>query len=458
MSKSTATGKKRRLDSGIEAVIQGGKYDSIDDIISRNMIPQMEGLNLSLDQVQKRLTKLDRENKLLRKETENLKFKSSYVPTSVKIECPKCNHTMDGPEQFITHLEKIHFYVEQECVIDKPNNGLCHQKVSANSIPTPSFGSPLPEPSRPLRTGRIPRKPKPESTNQISSIRQPNHSYNEKLRSVPSPKTPIKDHISHTPSPVFRHSIVSPYIYQQGVGPIDNYVPPRAGTIPRMRFHPNQNSFNTTPPNFHLNLRHTPTRGSVNNQVIQSPVQVRASPGQNGTIARARTAAPHFKTSPKLLKPTTPQNQTEITKKQTNSPIDLTDTNNIIEQKKSEKSTLVVQKLFTPPVRLNMSLPIPQIKVELNPNNSVNISWLLTKEQNISLVANYELKVHQNTEKIQTPPIGEWKVIGMVQAICPHMACTLQRIGNGKCYSFVVRSIDHSGCHGPFSEIKTIQV
>ena len=51
------------------------------------MIPKMEGMNLSLDQVQKRLGKLDRENKLLRKETENLKFKSSYVPTTVKIVC-----------------------------------------------------------------------------------------------------------------------------------------------------------------------------------------------------------------------------------------------------------------------------------------------------------------------------------------------------------------------------------
>ena len=49
------------------------------------MIPKMEGMNLTLDQVQKRLAKLDRENKLLRKETENLKFKSSYIPTSVKI-------------------------------------------------------------------------------------------------------------------------------------------------------------------------------------------------------------------------------------------------------------------------------------------------------------------------------------------------------------------------------------
>ena len=67
------------------ATYLGGRYESADEILSKSVIPKMEGLSLNLQQMQNRLTKLDRENKLLRKETENLKFKSTYIPTSLKI-------------------------------------------------------------------------------------------------------------------------------------------------------------------------------------------------------------------------------------------------------------------------------------------------------------------------------------------------------------------------------------
>ena len=73
------------LPLALGTIILGGRYESADEILSKSVIPKMEGLSVSLEQMQKRLTKLDRENKLLRKETENLKFKSTYIPTSLKI-------------------------------------------------------------------------------------------------------------------------------------------------------------------------------------------------------------------------------------------------------------------------------------------------------------------------------------------------------------------------------------
>ena len=67
-------------------------------------------------------------------------------------------------------------------MIDKPKtNGLCHPKVPKVAQSVTSFGIPIPETSRPLRTGRIPRKSKPDPPNQIT--RQPNHR-NDKVNLV----------------------------------------------------------------------------------------------------------------------------------------------------------------------------------------------------------------------------------------------------------------------------------
>ena len=233
---------------------------------------------------------------------------------------------------------------------------------------------------------------------------------------------------------------------------------PHSGTIPRMRFHSHTNNFDvTTSVTSQHNTSYAYTGTS---SMIARSNEVTTSPSQSGTRARARTAAPLVKTSPLLLKshPSLPRppakNDTQT--KPNVSPIDLTDSNTV-DSKKAQKP-LVVPKSVTPTGRVNMSLPIPQLFVSQNANKSVVIKLSLTKEQNVSIVSNYEIKGYQSTENVSPPPPGDWNRIGMVQAMPPPIECTLQRIGNGKRYSFVVRSIDHYGCHGQFSEIHTIQV
>ena len=221
--------------------------------------------------------------------------------------------------------------------------------------------------------------------------------------------------------------------------------------IPRMRF---QSQPNLTQQNFHFTLRQNPPKYSMNNSVIPSPNKDKTSPGQTGSIARARTAAPLFKTSPKLSKPPTPLNRRETQKPPNTSPIDLTESS----YPEPPDNATSHQKQLLYDTRHNMSLPIPQLNVELNSNHSVVISWSLTKEQNASIVANYEIKGYQNNGKAPPPPIVEWKVIGVVQAMSPPMACTLQGVSKGKRHAFAVRSIDQLGCHGQFSEMKFILV
>ena len=265
--------------------------------------------------------------------------------------------------------------------------------------------------------------------------------------------TPQPTHHMRAPNSVgYGQNIRTPYGYHTIMHPIDPLsLPPP----PRMRFQPHVNNYQVSPRHNASTYAYTGT-----NSIVPSPKkEIKTSPSQSGTIARARTAAPLSKTSPKLLKSNTSVSKTPIHNNETQnktqtSPIDLTDSNSI----DLKKRILVIQKPLTPSGRMNMSLPIPQLSVITNINKSVVIKWSLTKEQNITIVANYEIKGHQSNENVPPPPPTEWKRIGMVQAMSPPMACTLRRIGNGKRYSFVVRSIDHSGCHGQFSDIHTIQV
>ena len=204
----------------------------------------------------------------------------------------------------------------------------------------------------------------------------------------------------------------------------------------------------------YVQLRQNPPKYLLNNSITPSPTKDKTSPGQSGTIARAKTAAPLFKTSPKVTKAPTPQNYREPQKPPNTSPIDLTEASY---PEPTDSSTIHPKQTFHN-TRHNMSLPIPQLSVELNANHSVVISWSLTKEQNATIVANYEIKGYQNNGMTPPPPIAEWKVIGVVHAMSPPMACTLQGVSKGRRHAFSVRSIDHSGCHGQFSEMKFILV
>ena len=267
---------------------------------------------------------------------------------------------------------------------------------------------------------------------------------------------------THTPTHCPRQPIRLPGPYQHNMTPDIVNTRPHLNQVPRMKFSYKQ----PQTPVYSLTPTHSPMH-SITKQAypgsVQSPnKEVRTSPSQSGTIARARTAAPLSKTSPKVshISPSgslarTPIHAPSNALRANMSPIDLTETRSDTEPPLANPAE--TQSNYQTPLKYNPSLPIPQVTVTINSNGNLVISWSLTKEQNISVVSSYEIRAFQTADR-SSAPVGEWKRIGLVRAMCPPMACTMCRIATGKLYSFVVRSIDKFGWHGQFSEVQSIQV
>lgn len=99
--------------------------------------------------------------------------------------------------------------------------------------------------------------------------------------------------------------------------------------------------------------------------------------------------------------------------------------------------------------------PQPTLKLS-HKENSIVLSWTMTKTEEHEAIASYQLYAYQ--EGTATPSSDLWKKVGSVKALELPMACTLTQFMPGHVYHFAVRAVDSRSRLGPFSEPRSIRL
>jgi len=99
--------------------------------------------------------------------------------------------------------------------------------------------------------------------------------------------------------------------------------------------------------------------------------------------------------------------------------------------------------------------PQPTLKLS-HKDNSIVLSWSMTKTEEHEVIASYQLYAYQ--ESAQKPTSALWKKVGSVKALELPMACTLTQFMPGHRYHFAVRAVDSKNRVGAFSDPRSIRL
>jgi len=99
--------------------------------------------------------------------------------------------------------------------------------------------------------------------------------------------------------------------------------------------------------------------------------------------------------------------------------------------------------------------PQPTLKLS-HKENSIVLSWTMSKTEEHESIASYQLYAYQ--EGTTAPSSELWKKVGSVKALELPMACTLTQFMPGHVYHFAVRAVDTKSRLGPFSDPRSIRL